>query len=287
MTFKDSIIDKNNLFEIKVPPAVIYNDDEETNKKQADKLYSELGVPHYTSYEYSFCWYKVNDEWYYFKSNNYNAVNELLGEIISEYYDLDTIKYHVAKLYENNGKETYGIVSKNFCNPKYKYKNAAEYGFDIRYPKDFDFYSRVRSICKNDDEYKNLLQEIKKLFIRDFYTQERDRYNANLLFKESENGISLAPLFDYECSFFSTSPNGVYANNIGYLDINNEETKKKLRDDNYFQELLDKLLSSDMNKFVKEVEDRHGIIVEDRDKDFFKKHDKNIKALVKENKVKK
>lgn len=284
MTFKDSITDKTKLLEIKVPPAIVYSNDEESMIKQANELYDEIGIPR-TNYEYSFGWYKVNGEWYYLKSNNYNAIKELLGEVISEYYGLDTIKYNIAKVYEDNEKEKYGIVSKNFCEPGYTYKSSSELGFSIRYSRNFDIYNRIKSICKNEEEYKTLLKEVKKLFIRDFYTQERDRYSNNLLFKETENGIRLGPLFDYECSFFSTSPASVYANSIGYLDINNEETKKVLKSDDDFQELLDKMLSSNMSAFVKKVEDRHEIIVEDRDKDFFDKCDKNIKRLVKENKI--
>lgn len=61
-------------------------------------------------------WHKIHDLWYFYKSDDYDFhfINELLGEVISEYFGLDTVHYHVASLCVKDESIRYGLVSKNF-----------------------------------------------------------------------------------------------------------------------------------------------------------------------------
>ena len=67
-------------------------------------------------------WHKIDDEWFYFKCANdyYHLIRELIGEVISEYYGLDTVHYKLVKL-QTKKDEKYGIISKNFYENDYNY----------------------------------------------------------------------------------------------------------------------------------------------------------------------
>ncbi len=228
-------------------------------------------------------WHKIGDEWYFYKSDDYDFhfINELLGEIISEYFGVDTVHYSVAKLCVS-GKEQYGLLSKNFCDKKYTYKTVWDYGLTRR--SNLSILGDIRGICGSDSEYLLLLKDLKKFFIRDFYTSQLDRTGANFMFRVGSEGIRLAPLYDYENSFESISPEW-YRNQIVDLRLKDEETRAILRSDDDFQELLHSLMRISMKDFLQIVKSLHKIRISSDLRDYYEKWDKDIKRLVKEYEV--
>lgn len=284
------ITNKTKFFEIKVDNLIQFNtSDVDRFNCIAKKISEETGVPKeliYTAPYFFFInhWHKIDGEWYFYKSDGYDVhfVNELLGEVISEFFGLDTVHYNVAKLSVQGMKDEYGLVSKNFCDAKYTYKRVWDYGLPPR--NDLSVLENVRSICQSEEEYLLLLDDLKKFFIRDFYTSQLDRSGNNFLFKITPNGIRLAPLYDYENSFESIKPQ-IYRNQIAQIDIEDSEIQSLLKNDLKFQELLHLIMQADMLSFIDEVEDRHKILVSSDDKEYYKKSDEEIKQLILMNKL--
>lgn len=287
---KNCITDKTNPIIIDTDELIEFNvDNANEYEKIARMISEETGVPKryiFTAPYYFFIdhWHKIGNEWFFYKSDGYDFhfINELLGEIISKYFDLDTVHYNVAKLCVKGKKEEYGIISKNFCDKNYLYKTAWDYGL---IPNDnLNILENIREICESDNEYLILLKDLKKFFIRDFYVSQLDRTGNNFMFKVGKEGIRLAPLYDYENSFESYRPEK-YRNQIAGIDILSSDTRRILTKDEMFQELLYSIMQISMEEFLQTVEDTHKITISSDLKDYYMKHDTQIKQLIKEHHV--
>lgn len=287
---KRCIIKETEVFEVKCDSLIEFNtEDIDKFTLIARQISKETGVPKnliYTAPYFFFIdhWHKIDEEWYFYKSSGYDFyfINELLGEIISEYFGLETVHYKVAKLCVNGKNDEYGVISKNFCDNKCVYKTVWDYKFLPR--GDLHILEDIRNICNLEDEYLLLLDDLKKFFIRDFYASQGDRTGNNFLFKNTINGIRLAPLYDYEKSFESLKSH-IYSNQIALLNIKNKGTQRLLKNDIRFQELLHKVMQADISSFINELEEKHKIIVSTDRKEYYKKHENKIKSLILNNKI--
>lgn len=278
------------IFQINVDSLIEFNEvDVAKFNLIARNISKETGVPKELIYTFPHFfyidrWHKIDNQWHCYKSDgeDFHFLNELLGEIISEYFGLKTIHYKIAQLCVNGKNKGYGVASKNFCNKESTYKIAWDYGFNPT--RDLSILQKIKNICSTQEEYEILLNDIKKLFIRDFYTSQHDRTGYNFLFESNISGIRLAPLYDYENSFEEIYKYK-YRNQIGELDITNPHTKKILLTDDKFQELLNILMSANMSTFIEQVEDRHKIIVPNDFKDYYAKEDSEIKKIVLKHKI--
>ena len=257
-----------------------------------DKFHNETNVPKSFVRNYDFFtehWVNLNDEWYFFKdfSDNYEyhgTINELLGELISDYFGVDTVHFRMAKFTNKKGCETYGIVSNNFCSKDYDCVRPLEYGFKLK--DDLTIFDEIGNLDIKSDCKKELLLDLKKLLIRDFYSSERDRHNMNIDFLVKDNYLKLSPLFDYEISFLrSYDKLYLYKNTIMALNLLNDGDRLLLRTDSDFQKLLYLVMLIDMRKSLSEIEDKHEIIIPENYKEEYIEHDKKIKSLVKEFKL--
>ena len=285
------INEKTPIIEINCDHLVEFNyTDVAKFNKIANLISVETGVPKkliYTEPRFFFInnWHKIGNDWYFFKNckdYDFYFINELLGEVISNYFNLDTVHYQVAKLSVLGQRPQYGVLSKNICDKRFPYKTAWDYGFKPN--QDLSILDNLKKVCKNEEEYQLLLDDIKKLFIRDFYTSQLDRTGNNFLFKETPEGIRLAPLLDYENAFESIAPER-YRNQIGEIDLRNKETREVIKKDFRFQGLLHILMNANMQVFLDNVEDTHKIIIPDGEKKYYLKSDENIKRLVRKNRI--
>lgn len=235
-------------------------------------------------------WHIINGEYYYFKSFNsyFLFFNELLGEVISKYFNLDTIHYEIAKQFDDNETQ-FGIISKNFCNKEFIYKTLSEYIFENAklnyFEPDLSIIDKIKIICKTEEEFLLLQKDLKKMIIRHLYNALRDAYGHNIMLKTTPHGIRLAPLYDYEEAYISFDRLHKYTWDIGELDITNKKTKALFRSDQMFQELLYKLMTADMSNFITEIEDMHKIIVPTEQKEHYIKYEAQIKKLVLKNRL--
>lgn len=231
-------------------------------------------------------WYKINGKWYYFK-NKYTKknINELLGEVISEYFGLDTIHYKLAKHYDkNNNFIEEGILSENFCNPNYAYITCNNFKNSLTTIGTIDVLDELRKLCASEESFKLLQNKNKALVVRDFGVGQRDRYAHNFLFKEDNNSLILAPLYDYEDSF-DTECRWKYENSLLMFNIFDSYTINLVRNDEEFQRLFNLLIDLDINELIKEVENRHKIKLEDFRTDLYTYYIDSVKDLVKKQKL--
>ncbi len=183
-----------------------------------------------------------------------------------------------------NKEPEYGLISENFCSPNYIYTRTWDYHLSRG---DIFELDKLIEICDSLEESKKLISDMKKFVIRDFYTSQLDRNGNNFLFKQRKDGSDgkrLAPLYDYEDSFESISPE-IYSNQILYLNMKNPELPKFFKKDYEYQEHLCKIRDADMNKFIKTVEERHGILIPSDIKEYYKESDKEKKEIIKTNKL--
>lgn len=266
-------------------------------QKNAEIISKETGVPFGQVYAYKYInqWIKIENEWYYCKvKHDFYLANELLGEVISQYFGLDTVHYQIIRLLGNNC-EIYTIMSKNICDPNAIFKKPSDFR-DFQYYNELEVLDNLHSLCKSESEHQLLLSDIKKLFIRDFYVSQNDRNEYNFMFRIDEDGIRLAPLFDYERSFNPTAPKEYfnsygsttlkkYYNFMGSIDMDNEKTICRLRDDEEFQRLLYLIMDAKMELLIQCVEDNHRIIIPSDYKEIYLNHDKEMKKIIRESNV--
>jgi len=298
-TIEDCCTHETEIFEIECEKLIRYQEDkEEQLDLLAQYISQETNVPKSSIFTGEFnCrienWHKVDGEYYYFKpmNNTFIFFNELLGEVISQYFDLDTVHYKIARLKVKGEKDQYGIASKNFCNPQYTYKTLIDYisetdGLHI-FEKDLSIIDKIKVICKSEGEFRLLQDDLKKMFIRHFYNAQSDGGNGQNIFlmNQPDDGIRLAPLLDYEMAYIGYADLHRCFWDIGELNITNPDTINLFRNDVRFQELLYQLMDANINKFISEIEDSFKIKVPTEDKDHYIKYEARIKELILENNV--
>lgn len=289
---KNCITENTQLFTIEVDSLPELSEDKYSYyEKLAYDMSAEMGVPKdllFVAPHFFFInhWHKIDGKWYFYKSDgsDFHFINELLGEVISEYFGLDTVHYKVALLKVAGRDPEYGLVSENFCSPDYTYTRSWDYNLSCI---DIFELDKLASICKNSDESKKLLSDMKKFVLRDSYSSQGDRSGNNFLLKhrkEGSEGLRLAPLYDYENSFESSNP-GIYRNQIVYLNMNDPRLPKFFKKDDEYQNNLCKIRDANMNKFMEIVEERHNILIPNDMKEYYRKRDEEKKNIIKTNRL--
>ncbi len=234
-------------------------------------------------------WYHLDGEWYYYKSGipTYGFFNELVGVELAKYFDLDTIDYQIAcqrlninrnhPLYDDFPLYGYGLLSKNFRKQELEYLNPADLGYDSF--KDLNIIELLR--CDTEENYIELIKNIIKLTVLDFYMQQEDRFHRNILFSRDKNNyIRLSKIYDFEDSFAKLSLD--YRNSLLLLNLENPETLEIIRTNFDFQEQFYNLMNINMQDVIDRIHDKYKLNIA---KDFISiyfDHDKRVKKLMKE-----
>lgn len=225
---------------------------------------------------------KLDNTLYYFKKA-YNhkyiyLLNELMGELVSKYFKLQTVHNELIKYTNEYNKIRYGLISKNFIdNPKNcKYLSSKLFpNLDKEKDIGLDNLNNLKTVIDNDKYYREtnnityakLLEDLKKLIIRDFITSQTDRHNYNMIFKIIDNNICLMPVFDYEHSFM----NNEYRTFFHIFDFNLKlkKVREYIKNDNIFQQLLYKSYSLKPELLIEELEDIYPVKLNDIEKDSY------------------
>lgn len=218
---------------------------------------------------------KYNGKIYYVKfNNNYSIFNELLGEKISEYFGLQTIKNMLVKLQTEKGQILHGTMSLNFVKQNENYSHFDKNIFPfikIKNDVGLDNLNRLRIFkgknmihIMDKKRYIELLCDLKKLIVRDYISRQCDRNSKNIMLKYKGNKVKLMPVYDYENSFFLN----FYSEycNIFNFDYRNKLVKDFVRNDNYFQELMYRAMDIDIFSLIEMIEDEYGVHLKDEEK---------------------
>lgn len=257
----------------------------ESDIKKAEIISMETGIPieyiYNISNNYTKNWIKINNKWFFTKkANQYlKFFNELLGQEISNYFQLETANYKIGKIFDNYYFSTC-LLSENFFNNNYTYLTFNDLKIDTKNKKLSERLNLIKQVCEiNNDKNYVLLQDIIKMSIRDLYSNMHDRHNRNFFFKKNDDGIRLAPLFDYEHSFIT--PPTIYQNPLLKIDIYNNEDNEIIKNDNIFQESINRLMDINIEKLLEIAQEKNGISISKGLSEIFINHDKNAKDIVK------
>lgn len=147
-----------------------------------------------------------NNKIYYYKAFNFN---ELIGEYLCRYLDLDCVHNELA--FKNN---ILYLATESFRKKGYIYE----------YPN-FNNFDELLNKCINDDNINKIIESHMKLFATDIYMRQRDRDNrSNLTYKyDKDKYISLSPVYDFGHSFFNTNnySNIFFDINFNSYELNN------------------------------------------------------------------
>lgn len=209
-----------------------------------------------------FC--KYDSKFYHKKKYYYiyeTLFNELIGVLISNELGAKIplpkiLKYknEILLLSENfmEFDKKYYLLHKLFPNLDYE-------GYDSRlnlYNLDkLDIISDLDNTKKyktNIEDLKKLKYDLKLMIVSDYIRNQKDRVFRNFMFEAKEDHIKMMPLYDFEHSFeVANVKDTTY--NIFIFDLTTKDTKKYIKKDDDFQELLYKAIEIDINSILQKI----------------------------------
>ena len=224
---------------------------------------------------------KKDGEIFHIKKDKFvNILNEILGELISEYFCLNTVKSKLYKIDDDSSK--YCLLTKLFteCGKNYNY-------IDKLFP-DFVKYNSIHTLNKlnrvYDENQENIYvmknscvskinYSLKKMIVRDFITNTTDRHCENFMFLYDKSFVEMMPLYDYEYSF----NNFFDFYSVFKINVFDKNDVDFIKNDDVFQELFEMAMLLNMSKIFKTLKDNYPIKL-----DFSEKW--NIESIVRERK---
>lgn len=219
----------------------------------------------FCDFNYSHQFVKKDDVIYHIKLRKINyVVNEILGELISEYFGLETVK---SQILIDDKPNYYWLLSKNFTNINEKYSYLTEDLFprlDKNYFIGLDNLNNLNVIYDTEqdkfynvdkNDLRKLLLNLKKLIVRDFITNQMDRHYKNYLFGYENNHIRLMPIYDYESSFKSEYRTKYFQ--LFDFNLTNPKVCLYVKGDASFQELLEIALNLNVRELINKMCDEY------------------------------
>ena len=190
-------------------------------------------------------------------------INELICERIATIQNLNVNHYFLLSLDEFHGRVKYKNIKKNNSILKLgSYDFCADLD-RIYFPcsTGVDLYD-VLEWPDNDDNRKELLDEILQLFAFDIYTWQRDRCFYNIMFEiDSESEFHLSKIYDFEESFdVNDSYDGIFHYDNSLYKFRNLDDYLKLMDEfPKFREYLMSYQGIDLEREIKHVFDERDL----------------------------
>ena len=103
------------------------------------------------------------------------------------------------------------------------------------------------------------LSIVSKFIIRDFFTQEYDRLESEILLATKDNITELGYLLDYEYEWGTDFRTRYVLFKYLRLDSNNEKVISQLQNDPYFQQALTQAMDMDVVTMLKEIQEEFKI----------------------------
>ena len=201
-------------------------------------------------------WHEIDGSWYYFKDfDKYpdptsNFINELIGEYLSLYLDIPSVHYKIGK-----ADDKYGLLSLYFRDKKNRYIDPRNIGLYANY-NDLSNLENIISCCKNENNFKEVVNELSKMIAIDLYMGQTDRTSNNFVFQKNKDGLHLAPLYDFENSFLT--PRSTYepiSYNAACLFTIKLKHKEGIKKQPELEEYLNRLLYLDIEKVLSDIQE--------------------------------
>lgn len=240
-------------------------------------------------------WIMLDNELYYFKISPFTQgyINELLGEKISLEFGLETIHNQLASgIIKTNGKEVeiYGLLSKWARKSDYSYhllkyvvnKKLLLNTVQNKGPKSFD--SSNLSILECIDQMypgQPICEQIRNFITRDFFTQEKDRLESELLIATKDDKTELGFLSDYEYEWLDINDK-YFLSGFLFLDLSNQQTICQIQQDPFFQASFTKALEINVMYLLEQIKEEYKIRLIDYDKNNYKEKVHKMQRIIKE-----
>lgn len=235
-------------------------------------------------------WYYIDGVWQYFKQSMHlkGFFNELMGEQIAKYFNIDTVHYELAylnKIYDPNIKPhdgyNYGVISKNFREYDKKYFTSKELGIPQGVTGINNLTNkRIRKLFFNEEDYYVTIEKIIKMVILDFYMKQGDRRNCNFNFSiDKQKHIDFCPLYDYEHSFLQYEE--MYENAILYFNMDDKKIRNYVRGNFTMQKQLYELMDIDIKSIINFVKEYYELEKPQDIENMYIKNDEKMKEKVK------
>ena len=228
--------------------------------------------------------FKIDNDIYYFKEvPNRELVLELISKFIAYVLGISYLNESIAIL-----NDKYGLLSKSYLkdNDKsysmhslmqnYFYENNDEDELlDYRKLASLnnleDIWFALEDRYEDKDIVKNLMDGITNIFMFDLLIEESDRTLRNIEIIESDNMVTLAPLYDTS-SILSDKKTALGVNEDDYLKSDIEKLDKflEISDSSYkekFYNYIDTLDSIGIEKIIEETEKENDIVIDNSLKD--------------------
>ncbi len=209
-------------------------------------------------------WLEKDEKIYYFKtvSDDYSLLAEFVGEKVSEYFNLETVHYHLATGKDKNKKSIYGLASEYMVKPNCFYQTWEQY------LREKNFYGKrsvndlsILELFEQDFMSQPIIEQTKAFFIRELLTNEDDRNINELLIKEVQDRVSLGYLVDYatECRLPYRYCQFVP---FGYkLSLRDFGVVEQIVRDDTFQKYVEKALLFQIKRTLKEIKEMHSLLI--------------------------
>ena len=247
-------------------------------------------------------WVNLDGKTYYFKQIKTitRLINDLLGVKVTEFFDLPSVHYKIARGFYN-GAEIYGLISKYERNDNYQYKNLEDIVYSensiIEDPYDIRNLSVLNAI---ENAYGDTLlpTQLKKVLVRDLVTNEQDRRMSEIHIRENHNTTELDKIFDYEIEWNlkkDENEEDIDETNITKEDIDfnykipglltlTPESLPYIQSDPVFQDNLRKFMNMEVTSMLEQVEMDHQIILSQKDYDYYSLYTETVKSKIKSEK---
>ena len=239
-------------------------------------------------------WVNVDGELHYFKVPTYTQgyINELLGEKISLHFGLPTVNNKLAEGIINlNGQEVriYGLLSKWARKPDYRYQTLADITYgekSIINPSSFDYDDLSILGCFDKVYYgQPVCEQFRRLIVRDFFTQETDRLEQEILIATKDNEVELGYLSDYEYEWGDSLRSKYILFKYLKVDASNRKIISQIQDDPYFQQALQKALDINVIELLNQIKEESKINLIDYDMKGYQAKEEKMKNLIKSKKM--
>lgn len=247
-------------------------------------------------------WVNLDGKVYYFKQIKTitRLINDLLGVKVTEFFDLPSVHYKIARGFYN-GEEIYGLISKYERNDNYQYKNLEDIVYSensiIEDPYDIRNLSILNAI---ENAYGDTLlpTQLKKVLVRDLVTNEQDRRMSEIHIRENHNTTELDKIFDYEIEWNlkkDENEEDIDETNITQEDIDfnykipglltlTKESLPYIQSDSVFQENFRKFMDMEVTSMLEQIEMDHQIILSQKDYDYYSLYTETVKSKIKSEK---
>lgn len=237
----------------------------EINQKHFEMAYKQKEYLNISKYEEHMLknWFKYDGCFYYLKYTD--SLNELIGERIAKKINLRSASY-IPVLKDG----CVLIASRNFKKMNCKYLNVEEL------EKKLNIFELL-----DDSKYSIIRNQLFKLFSLDIFMRQKDRSIPNLLFEvNTENNLSLAPIFDYSNAFNGFNYDK-YDNPIKDIYLDKIKFDKLMNEYPELYKYIKNISKIDLEQIILEICDEFDLTLIDSVRDYYLTKEEQSKKILK------